>query len=284
MEGVVAQGGDERLHGKILATLFYEPSTRTRLSFEAAMLRLGGQVISMENATLSSSFAKSGETIEDTIRIVNNLADVIVLRHPQQGTAQRTAAVSRVPLINAGDGPGEHPTQSLLDLYTIKKEIGKIDGIKIAFAGDLKYGRTARSLAKFLTFYDDIEMIFVSPVSLRVGADVVEKVKERGFTYHESERLEEALAEVDVLYIARVQQERFTDRNEYESLKDVYRLTLGKVKRMKLSARVMHALPRVNEIAPNVDSDPRAAYFRQARNGLFVRMALLEMLLKDGKG
>lgn len=279
MEKVVAKGGSDVLKGKILATLFYEPSTRTRLSFEAAILRLGGQVISQESASVSSSTAK-GETIEDTIRIVNEYADAIVIRHPEMGAAERAAQASRIPVINAGDGPGEHPTQSLLDLYTIEKEIGKIDGISIAFVGDLKYGRTVRSLARFLTNYKNVNMTFVSPPSLKLGDDVKRFLQEKVVQFHETEELENVLNVVDVLYMTRIQQERFEDGVEYEKVKDSYILTLAHVKQMKESACILHPLPRVNEIAPEVDSDPRAAYFRQARNGLFMRMTLLEMLLE----
>jgi aspartate carbamoyltransferase catalytic subunit len=277
MEKVAAKGGSMALKGKILATLFYEPSTRSRMSFEAAMLRLGGQVISQESASVSSSAAK-GETIEDTIRIVNGYADAVVIRHPEVGAVERAAGVSLTPVINAGDGPGEHPTQSLLDLYTIEKEVGKIDGISIAFVGDLKYGRTVRSLARFLTNYKRVSMTLVSPVSLRLGDDVKSYIKGKGIVYQETERLEEVLPEVDVLYMTRVQQERFADKKEYEKVKDSYILSPALAQKMKKSARIMHPLPRVNEIAPEVDIDPRAAYFRQAQNGLFVRMALLDIL------
>jgi len=278
MEEVVRKGGDDRLKGKVLATLFYEPSTRTRLSHEAAMLRLGGQVVSQESASVSSSATK-GETIEDTIRIVEGYADVIVLRHPEMGAAARAAAVASVPIINAGDGPGEHPTQSLLDLYTIEKEVGKIDGVSIAFVGDLKYGRTVRSLARILANFSRVRVTFVSPLSLGIGEDIKRILKEKGVSYRETEKLEEVLDAVDILYMTRIQQERFADRAEYERLKDSYILTNEMVQHMKSHARILHPLPRVHEIAPDVDQDPRAAYFRQAHNGLVVRMALLQKLL-----
>ena len=279
MERVAAQGGNDDLKGKILATLFFEPSTRTRLSFETAMFRLGGQVISQESAYVSSSAAK-GETIEDTIRIVSGYADAIVLRHPEMGTAERGARVSEVPLINAGDGPGEHPTQSLLDLFTIQKELGHIDGISIAFVGDLKYGRTVRSLARFLTNYTNVHMTFVSPAPLRLGDDIKKFFSEHRVSFSEIGNLEDIIANIDALYMTRVQQERFSDKTEYERLKNSYVLTMDLVNKMKMSARILHPLPRVNEISPEVDRDPRAAYFRQARNGLYVRMALLDILLK----
>ncbi|MFA4872711.1 MAG: aspartate carbamoyltransferase [Patescibacteria group bacterium] len=279
MERVAAQGGSDDLKGKILATLFFEPSTRTRLSFETAILKLGGQVISQESASVSSSAAK-GETIEDTIRIVNGYADAIVLRHPEMGTAERAARVSEVPLINAGDGPGEHPTQSLLDLFTIQKELGHIDNIHIAFVGDLKYGRTVRSLARFLTNYTNVNMTFVSPVPLRLGDDIKKILAEHRVSFSETENLNEIITNIDILYMTRVQQERFSDKSEYERLKNSYVLTADLVGNMKQSARILHPLPRVNEIAPEVDRDPRAAYFRQARNGLYVRMALLHTIIK----
>ncbi len=279
MERVAAQGGSDDLKGKILATLFYEPSTRTRLSFETAMLKLGGQVISQESAYVSSSAAK-GETIEDTIRIVNGYADAIVLRHPEMGTAERAARVSEIPVINAGDGPGEHPTQSLLDLFTLQKELGHIDGISIAFVGDLKYGRTVRSLARFLTNYTNVHITFVSPAPLRIGDDIKKILSEHRVSFSETERLEEIMMNTDVLYMTRIQQERFADKSEYERLKNSFVLTPDLVATMKADARILHPLPRVNEIAPEVDRDPRATYFRQARNGLYVRMALLETILR----
>ncbi len=281
MERIAAQGGSDDLKGKILATLFYEPSTRTRLSFETAMLKLGGQVISQESAYVSSSAAK-GETIEDTIRIVNGYADAIVLRHPEMGTAERAARVSEIPVINAGDGPGEHPTQSLLDLFTLQKELGHIDGISIAFVGDLKYGRTVRSLARFLTNYTNVHITFVSPAPLRIGDDIKKILSEHRVSFSETERLEEIMMNTDVLYMTRIQQERFADKSEYERLKNSYILTPDLVATMKADARILHPLPRVNEIAPEVDRDPRAAYFRQARNGLYVRMALLQSILTEG--
>ncbi len=280
MEGITEKGDNIALKGKILATLFYEPSTRTRLSFETAMLRLGGQVISQESASVSSSAVK-GETIEDTIRIVEGYADIIVMRHPEMGAAARAAAVSSVPIINAGDGPGEHPTQSLLDLYTIQKEIGNIDGMHIAFVGDLKYGRTVRSLARMLSNYAGVSVTFVSPSSLKVGDDIKAILGEKTVNYSEREDLEAVLPVVDVVYMTRVQQERFADKNEYEKLKDSYILTHRLAQMMKKNARILHPLPRVHEITPEVDNDPRAAYFRQAHNGLFVRMALLEILLSS---
>ena len=237
-----------RLKGQLMAALFYEPSTRTRLSFEAAMLRLGGRTMGTDNAREFSSAAK-GETIEDTIRIVSGYTDVIVLRHYEEGAARRAAAVSSVPVINAGDGPGQHPTQALLDLYTIRDEVGHVDGISIAMVGDLANGRTVRSLTYLLSKFRDIRVCFVAP------------------------------PQVDVVYQTRIQKERFTDEAAYLAVKGVYRIDSQALALMRPKAIVMHPLPRVDEIAPEVDSDPRAAYFRQARNGLHVRMALLDRLL-----
>src|SRR6266849_5674812 len=240
-----------RLNGRVMAALFYEPSTRTRLSFEAAMLRLGGDTMGTDNAREFSSAAK-GETLEDSIRIVSGYADVIVLRHNEEGAARRAAAVSTVPVINAGDGPGQHPTQALLDLYTIRDELGHIDGIRIAMVGDLANGRTVRSLTYLLSKFRDIRICFVAPPQVAMR---------------------------DVIYQTRIQKERFGDEASYLAVKGVYRIDASTLSRMRKEAIVMHPLPRVDEIAPEVDADPRAAYFRQARNGLYIRMALLDKLL-----
>jgi aspartate carbamoyltransferase catalytic subunit len=264
------------LRGKILASLFYEPSTRTRFSFESAMLRLGGSVISTENAREFSSVAK-GETLEDTIRVVGQYADVIVLRHYEEGSAARAAAVSEIPIINAGDGAGQHPTQALLDLYTIKKERGDIDGLNIAMVGDLKHGRTIRSLAYLLGKYERIEIDFVSTPELRVGKDILEYLTRQNVTYRETETLSNIIESVDVVYQTRIQKERFIEDSIHADL-----LTVDKslVERMKEGAIIMHPLPRVGEIDTAVDALPQAAYFRQAKYGLLVRMALLKMLLR----
>jgi aspartate carbamoyltransferase catalytic subunit len=266
------------LRGKIMASLFYEPSTRTRFSFESAMLRLGGNVITTENAREFSSAAK-GETLEDSIRVVNNYADVIVLRHYEVGASERAASVSKIPVINAGDGTGQHPTQALLDLYTIKKELGKIDGITIALVGDLKHGRTIRSLAYLLGKYKGVKIYFVSPKSLRVGDDIKAYLKKHKVSFKETENLESAIESLDVLYQTRIQKERFEDKKEYEKLKGFYQIDLKLVSKMKKKSIVMHPLPRVDEILTEVDKSPRAAYFKQARYGLLVRMALLKYLL-----
>lgn len=279
MENLVARGGSDDFRSRLMATLFYEPSTRTRFSFEAAMHRLGGRVISTENAAEFSSVAK-GETLEDTVRIMNGYADVIVLRHSEVGAARRAAAVSRVPIINAGDGVGQHPTQALLDLYTIHKEIGSIDGLKIAMVGDLAQGRTVRSLAYLLSKFKDIKMYFVAPPLLKMKEDILEHLREHGTWFTEETMLDRVLPEVDVVYQTRVQKERFGDRiADYESCRGIYVINQDSLRLMKSNAIIMHPLPRLDEISMEVDKDRRAAYFRQAQNGLFVRMALLKALL-----
>lgn len=266
------------LAGLILATLFYEPSTRTRLSFESAMLRLGGNIISTENAREFSSAIK-GETVEDTIRIVNGYADAIVIRHYEQGAAHRAAEVSGVPILNAGDGPGEHPSQALLDLYTIGHELGRIDNLRVALIGDLRYGRTARSLARLLRLTEGTELVFVSPPAVPMGADIRAELAEAGVPFRDDPDLDAVLPNVDVVYQTRVQKERFASTEEYESAKGQYVTDAEAMRRLNPGAILMHPLPRVDEITPEVDADPRAAYFRQARNGVYVRMALLDMLL-----
>jgi aspartate carbamoyltransferase catalytic subunit len=280
MEKVVSGGGSSQLRGRIMATLFYEPSTRTRFSFETAMHRLGGAVISTENAAEFSSVAK-GETLEDTVRILNGYADVLVLRHYEVGSAKRAASVSRIPVINAGDGAGQHPTQALLDLYTIHKEIGSIDGLRIAMVGDLAQGRTARSLAYLLSKFQDIRIYFVAPPLLKMKEDILEHLREKRVWYTEETDLDKVLPEVDVVYQTRIQKERFGDRlADYEQCRGVYVINSDSLRLMKANAIIMHPLPRLDEIAMEVDSDPRAAYFRQAQNGLCVRMALLSMVLR----
>ncbi len=279
MEKVVSGGGTSQFRGRIMATLFYEPSTRTRFSFEAAMHRLGGDVVSTENAAEFSSVAK-GETLEDTVRILNGYADVLVIRHHEVGSAKRAASVSRIPVINAGDGAGQHPTQALLDLYTIHKEIGSIDGLRIAMVGDLAQGRTVRSLAYLLSKYQDVRIYFVAPPLLKMKEDILGHLRERGVWYTEETDLDKVLPEVNVVYQTRIQKERFGDRiADYEQCRGVYLITPESLRVMKADAIVMHPLPRLDEIAKEVDSDPRAAYFRQAQNGVCVRMALLTMVL-----
>lgn len=258
--------------GRTLATLFYEPSTRTRLSFEAAMCRLGGNVITTENAAAFSSAIK-GESLEDTIRIVSSYADVIVLRHPEKGSAERAAAVSKVPLINAGDGDGEHPTQALLDIYTVQRECGRVDGLHFAFVGDLRYGRTVHSLIRLLGLYENVKITLVSPGTLSLPQDVLKFIKEPVVT----ESLHEALAaKPDVVYLTRIQAERHPVMAA--PLKE-YTITRQEMGILHDKAILMHPLPRVSEIHQEVDSDPRAAYFRQAENGYWMRAGILTHLL-----
>lgn len=266
------------LSGRILATLFYEPSTRTRLSFEAAMQKLGGSVLSVENARDSSSAVK-GETIADTVRVVSGYADAIVIRHFQEGTAAAAAAASPVPVINAGDGAGEHPTQAMADTYTIQRELGRLDNLRVVLVGDLLYGRTIHSLLPLLAQFPGLHVELVSPPSLRLPRTLTDPLVKQGVEMHETDSLDAGISAADVVYVTRVQGERFASAAEYETVKDAYVLTLKTAERLKPGAVIMHALPRLNEIAPEVDLDPRAAYFRQARNGLYVRMALLSQLL-----
>jgi aspartate carbamoyltransferase catalytic subunit len=272
----VPASADGRLQGRLLATVFYEPSTRTRFSFEAAMHRLGGQVLSAENAARASSVAK-GESLEDAVRVISGYADGIVLRHPEVGAADRAAQAAQVPIISAGDGPGHHPTQALLDLYTIKKELGRLDHLRVGLAGDLRNGRTARSLALLLSRFPGNQLVLISPPGLRMKEDVTGSL--------EQGRIEEtgdfagAIPNLDVLYQTRVQAERFESPEEYERYRGVYIVTAEVLRRLPEHAIVMHPLPRVGEIDPLVDADPRAAYFRQARNGLWLRMAVLDWAL-----
>lgn len=276
---IAAKTGSSILNRKILATLFYEPSTRTRLSFEAAMQRLGGQIISTENAGQFSSAAK-GETLEDTIRVVDQYSDVVVLRHPQVGAAAQAASVSSVPIINAGDGGGQHPTQTLLDVFTIHDELGTLDNIAIAAVGDLKNGRTIRSLCYVMGKFEGVKFYFVAPPTIRMKDDIKQYLDKHGVQWEEETDLDRVLPQVDVVYATRVQKERFNDEDEYNQAKGKYILTKQNVRTMKEDAIILHPLPRVDEITPEVDSDRRAKYFQQARNGLYVRMALLKRLLE----
>lgn len=264
------------LSGYVLATLFFEPSTRTRLSFETAMHRLGGRVIGFSGAE-STSVAK-GESLADTVRTVDQYADVIVIRHPRIGSAREAAEVAEHPVINGGDGAGQHPTQALLDLFTIRAERGRIDGLTIALCGDLKYGRTVHSGVWLYRHYR-CRLILVSPDALRMPADIVAALRAEGVPVEETADLEAALAQADVLYMTRIQKERFSDPAEYERLKGSYVLTREMVERINPRVTILHPLPRVDEIAPDVDGLPNAAYFRQARNGVYVRMALLALVL-----
>ena len=269
-------GVDERRDGSLLAAIFYEPSTRTRFSFEAAMHRLGGQVLSAESAGKASSAAK-GETLEDAIRVISGYADAIVMRHPEIGAADRAASAATVPLINAGDGAGHHPTQALLDLYTIRKELGRLDRLRVALVGDLRHGRTVRSLASLLARFPDNELVLVSPPGLRLGDDVRAELGDT--RVEETTELDPVLPSLDVLYQTRIQAERFDSPEAYERYRGVYVVTPDVMRRLPEHALLMHPLPRVGEIDPEVDSDPRAAYFRQTRNGLWVRMAVLDWAL-----
>jgi len=263
------------LKGKILATLFYEPSTRTRLSFEAAMQRLGGGIIGMGSVE-SSSVAK-GETLADTVRTVSQYVDVIVLRHPRTGSAKEAADVTPIPVINAGDGTGQHPTQALLDIYTIKKETGSLKNLTIAMVGDLKNGRTVHALAEILSLFGT-RLYFVSPDSLRMPAEITSNLKAKKIGIVETEDMMEATAASDLVYMTRIQKERFSDLSEYERVKGSYVINEEFLKRLKKKITILHPLPRVDEINPEVDAYPGAAYFRQVRNGVFIRMALLTMI------
>ena len=264
---------------KKLATLFYEPSTRTRLSFESAMLELGGQVLGFAEA--SSSSATKGETIADTARVVSGYADIIAMRHPKEGAPRVAAMYADVPVINAGDGGHNHPTQTLADLLTIRRELGRLDHLTIGCCGDLKFGRTVHSLISAMSRYPGVRFVLISPEELTVPEHVRVDVLERsGVEWRETRSLDEAMGELDVLYMTRVQRERFFNEADYIRLKDSYILTPEKLQAAKETMRVMHPLPRVNEIAAAVDNDPRAAYFRQTRNGKYMRMALILMLLE----
>ena len=269
-------GTFDLLKGKILANLFYEPSTRTSSSFTSAMERLGGSVIPI-NEVRYSSVAK-GESLPDTVRTLECYADVIVLRHPEVGASALAAKYARKPIINAGDGVGEHPTQALLDLFTIFEELGHIDGLTVTMLGDLKYGRTVHSLARLLSLYD-VSLAYVAPDILCMPAELIEEIRPKGRPQEEHSDLEAVLAKSDVLYVTRVQKERFEDLQAYERVKGAYVITPETLRHAKEHMIVMHPLPRVGEIAMEVDDDPRAAYFRQMEYGLYVRMALLAMVL-----
>jgi aspartate carbamoyltransferase len=269
-------GTFDLLKGKILANLFYEPSTRTSSSFTAAMERLGGSVIPINEVKYSS--VSKGESLADTVRTLECYADVIVLRHPEVGSAALAAKAARKPVINAGDGIGEHPTQALLDSFTIKEELGYIDGLTVTLLGDLKHGRTVHSLARLLSLYK-VKINYVSPEILRMPGELIQELKARKIEQHEFTTLEECLPATDVLYVTRVQKERFSDEAVYESVKSAYVIDPKVMKAARERMIVMHPLPRVGEISPELDEDPRAAYFRQMEYGLYVRMALLAMVL-----
>ncbi len=268
-----------KCEGKKLATLFFEPSTRTRLSFEAAMYELGGHVLGFSEA--QSSSASKGESVADTIRVVSCYADIVAMRHPKEGAPKVASMFSGVPVINAGDGGHNHPTQTLADLLTIKREKGSVDNMTVGFCGDLKFGRTVHSLINALSRYTGIKFVLISPNELKVPdyvkTDVLDKL---GLDYVETDNLEEAMPELDILYMTRVQRERFFNEADYIRLKDSYILTMDKLKNAKQSLSILHPLPRVNEISVAIDNDPRACYFKQVLNGKYMRMALILKLLE----
>ncbi|MBO4609951.1 MAG: aspartate carbamoyltransferase [Lachnospiraceae bacterium] len=263
--------------GRILATAFYEPSTRTRLSFEAAMLRLGGKVIGFSDA--GSSSAAKGESVSDTIKVISQYADICAMRHPKEGAAYVAASKSEIPVINAGDGGHQHPTQTLADLMTIRSMHGKLGGFKIGLCGDLKFGRTVHSLINALVRYEGISFVFISPPELKVPDYITEMLNEKEIPYTEVIKLEDVIADLDMLYMTRVQKERFFNEEDYVRLKDFYILTKEKMNLAGKDMLVLHPLPRVNEISVEVDEDPRACYFKQVKYGMYVRMALIMTLL-----
>lgn len=264
--------------GKKLATCFYEPSTRTRLSFESAMINLDGQVIGFSDA--GSSSASKGESVSDTIRVISCFADICAMRHPKEGAPMVAAAHSRIPVINAGDGGHQHPTQTLTDLLTIRSLKGRLDHFTIGLCGDLKFGRTVHSLIRALVRYEDIHFVFISPEELRVPDYITDMLKEMGISYEENTSLEDTIADLDLLYMTRVQKERFFNEEDYVRLKDFYILNKQKMELAKPDMLVLHPLPRVNEISVEVDDDPRAVYFKQVQYGVYVRMALILTLLE----
>lgn len=270
---------DRCVHKK-LATLFFEPSTRTRLSFEAAMLDLGGSVLGFSEA--QSSSASKGESVADTIRVVSCYADIIAMRHPKEGAPRVAAEHSDIPIINAGDGGHNHPTQTLTDLLTIKREFGRLNDLTVGFCGDLKFGRTVHSLISALSRYTGIKIVLVSPEELKLPSYIKKDVlKRKGIEYYQTADLTEVMPELDVLYMTRVQRERFFNEDDYIRLRDSYILTPDKLIPAKQDMRILHPLPRVNEISTKIDSDPRACYFRQVKNGKFIRMALILMLISE---
>lgn len=265
--------------GKLLATLFFEPSTRTRLSFESAMLRLGGSVVGFSNA--SSSSQTKGESLQDTIKTVSQYTDIIAMRHPQEGAAKLASEVSDCPIINAGDGGHQHPTQTLTDILTIKTYKNTLEGLKVGICGDLKYGRTVHSLLKVLTMFDNNEYVLISPEELKLPSYIKKSVFEKNnIEYEEKRSLDDSIDDLDILYMTRIQKERFFSDNQYTRLKDSYVLNKEKLKNVKKDLAILHPLPRVNEIDTDVDSDPRALYFKQVKCGMYARMALIIKLLE----
>lgn len=264
------------LAGKVIACLFFEPSTRTRLSFEAAVNRLGARVIGFPDAKNTS--VTKGETLEDTIKIVSNYVDMIVMRHPQEGAAAIAAGVSPVPVVNAGDGSNQHPTQTLLDMYTIRQTQGRLDNLKINMVGDLKYGRTVHSLSEAMSDFSP-EFVFIAPDELKMPSKYLKFLDEKHIPYEETNSLEAHLNDCDILYMTRVQQERFPSKEDYDRVKNVYELTASMLSGVKPNMKILHPLPRITEIATDVDDTPYAYYFEQARNGMYVRMAVIAYLL-----
>jgi len=279
MDRILARGGTQDYQKKIMASLFYEPSTRTRFSFESAMFRLGGKVLSTESANEFSSVI-AGETLEDTIRVINNYADVIVLRHNEIGGAARAAAVSAIPVINAGDGKGgQHPTQALLDLYTIYKNVNHIEGVKVAFVGNLTDGRTVRSLAYLLGKFERVKLYFVAPAAFQIKQDILDYLTRHNVWFAIESDLRKVLPEVDVVYNTRIEPELLKIRGERPDILNQYFIDKEMVQKLPSHALIMHPLPRLNEISTSIDNDPRATYFQQTRNGVLIRMALLASML-----
>ncbi len=269
----------DSMHGRILATLFFEPSTRTRLSFESAMLSMGGGVLGFSSADTSS--ATKGESLMDTIRVVSGYCDIIAMRHPKEGAPMAASLRSIVPIINAGDGGHNHPTQTLTDLMTIRRTRGELGHVTIGLCGDLKFGRTVHSLIGAMSRYPGVRFVMIAPPELRVPGYILQKLRDEGIPYREVESMEEVMPELDVLYMTRVQKERFFNEADYIRLKDTYILDHEKIKTAKKNMAILHPLPRVNEISTKVDDDPRAMYFEQAHNGRFVRMALITKMLEE---
>lgn len=266
------------LEDRVIATVFFETSTRTRLSFESGVQKLGGHVITMADPKTSS--ASKGESLEDTIKIIAGYSDALVLRHPENGAAERAAAVAGIPVINAGDGYNEHPTQALYDLYSMQKELGKIDGLKIAFMADLRYQRNVHSLVPIFCLFKNITLYFIGPKELALPQIYKDQLVAAGIKFEELEKVDSVLSEIDVLYMARVFKERFTDEAEYERLKKSFYIDNNTLAKMKKKSVILHVMPRIFEVATEVDQDPRAGYFRQAKNGMYVRMALLAYALE----
>jgi aspartate carbamoyltransferase catalytic subunit len=264
------------LEGKVVATIFFEPSTRTRLSFETAANRLGARVVGFSDADNTS--VSKGETLKDTIMMISNYADLIVMRHPKEGSARYAAEISRVPVINAGDGANQHPSQTLLDMYSIQKTQGRLDGLTVTMVGDLKYGRTVHSLLQAMSHFNT-RFKFIAPPELRLPEEYKQYLTERGLPFAEHTELAENINDADILYMTRVQRERFSDPIEYEQVKNVYVLKNSLLKDTKPNMKILHPLPRVNEISADVDDNPKAYYFEQARNGVFTRMAIIHYLL-----